>query len=80
MEECVAQEMELVTKGGEEEFISQMIEESAEFKDNFKIFTTLIGKKKSLQVLKAKLENLSKAEPSTIKIFETTFYQGRTLR
>lgn len=76
----------MVTEGGEEQFLSQMIEESLEFKNQIKLFTTLVGKKKSLVPLKTQIENLKSniskqnKNSSEVKVFETTFYQGKTLR
>ena len=70
-----------MTEGGEEQFILRMIEESLECKEQFEIFTTLIGRKKSIQTIKSKLETLnSNSESLKVQIFETTFYQGKTIR
>lgn len=62
-----------------------MIEESLECKHQFEIFTTLIGRKKNIETLRSKLEslNLSLQENNKalkVEIFETTFYQGKTIR
>jgi len=82
--DCIAKDKELATEGGEEQFISRMIEESFECRSQFKIFTTLIGRKKSIQTIKAQLEsldaNLKEKEKVKVRIHETTFYQGKTIR
>jgi len=78
--ECIAQDAELVTEGGEEQFIAQMMEESFEFKDQVSLFTTLIGRKKNVDILKNKLEELQIKHKIKTKVYDTTFYQGKTLR
>jgi len=57
-----------------------MMEESFEFKDQIDIFTTLVGRKKNVEILKNKLEELKTKHKTEIKIYDTTFYQGKTLR
>ena len=69
-----------MTEGGEEQFIAQMMEESFEFKDQIDFFTTLVGRKKNVEILKNKLEALKSKHKTGIKIYDTTFYQGKTLR
>ena len=41
---------EVYTKGGEKQFILQMIKESETYKNKIFIFTSLVGKKKILKI------------------------------
>lgn len=66
---------EKVTEGGEISFITKMIEESQLFKDKIRIFTTLIGTKAHIKLIK---NALSTASPSCSVL--TEFCQGRTMR
>ncbi|KAK9871833.1 hypothetical protein WA026_014290 [Henosepilachna vigintioctopunctata] len=66
---------EVVVNGGEIQFISNLINESAELKNKVKIFTTMIGHKSSLVPLKALLRKL---EVCSFK--QTEFCQGHTTR
>jgi len=80
-----AKDHEIITEGGEEQFLLKMIDESFEIRDKCGIFTTLLGKKKTLKEVKKRLEAfrselLSRENRITIKIETTTFYQGKTLR
>lgn len=72
---CIATDSELLTKGGEVEFIKQMIEESFLLRDRIHWFTTLIGKKSSLKNV---LDYLDKKE--VVVKEKTHFSQGRNMR
>lgn len=58
---------ELWCDGGELEFITKMIKESAEFKNNVLWFTTLVSKKENLSKINQELE---KVNPLEVKIIE----------
>lgn len=66
---------ELEVKGGEREFVSRLINESCQYKDNVKIYTTMFGQKSSLGFLKAELSK-NGIENTTW----TEFCQGFTKR
>ena len=57
---------ELWCKGGEIAFISNMIKESFEFKNNVLWFTTLVSKKENLPLIYKKLEDIKVSEMKTI--------------
>lgn len=66
---------ELVVEGGEVAFITKMINESVQFKDKVRIFSTMIGSKVDVKEIKQLL--------STVKVAHialTEFCQGRTMR
>ncbi|KAK8810715.1 hypothetical protein WA158_007290 [Blastocystis sp. Blastoise] len=72
---CMGTSNELITKGGEEQFIVRYIDESILYKDQIDWFTCLIGKKKTLKTI------LKYLQTKEIKnICSTTFYQGKTSR
>ncbi|KAJ1813488.1 hypothetical protein LPJ75_003168, partial [Coemansia sp. RSA 2598] len=66
---------ELFTEGGEERFLSDMADESKVFGDRIAWYTTMVGKKRTLGTLKAKLATLGAKQ-----IREGTLVQGRTSR
>lgn len=66
---------ESVAFGGEVEFVKRMIHESIELKDKVRVYTSMVGKKKSLPPLKEVLRNLKVTNFST-----TEFCQGKTMR
>ncbi|XP_057657030.1 U6 small nuclear RNA (adenine-(43)-N(6))-methyltransferase [Diorhabda carinulata] len=70
-----ASTVEVVVKGGEVDFISKLIQESKILETNVKIYTTMVGHKKSLPELKKLLREV---EVSSFK--ETEFCQGNTTR
>ncbi|KAL4223936.1 Methyltransferase-like protein 16 [Mactra antiquata] len=70
-----ASEAESIAWGGEVRFVSQMIEESLKLKDRVRLFTSLLGKKTSLSLLKDVLSRNKIDKYST-----TEFCQGRTMR
>ena len=67
---------EVYTKGGEKQFILQMIKESETYKNKIFIFTSLVGKKKNFLILK---EILQKNKKLKFLKFET-FFQGKNAR
>jgi 23S rRNA A1618 N6-methylase RlmF len=71
--------IEMVTDGGEERFISHMINESIHYRHRIVWFTTLIGIKKHVEVIVKKLKSLSLTTP-VCDIRRHTFKQGRTSR
>ena len=62
---------ELVTEGGEVEFVCRMIEQSVKCQKRVKWFTSLVGKKASLKILMAKLSGLKVTNVRT-----TVLHQG----
>lgn len=59
---------ELWCKGGEIAFITNMIKESFEFKNNVLWFTTLVSKKENLPLIYKKLEDIKAKEIKTINM------------
>ena len=59
---------ELWCKGGEIAFITNMIKESLEFKNNVLWFTTLVSKKDNLPLIYKKLEDIKAKEIKTINM------------
>ncbi|XP_017880618.1 U6 small nuclear RNA (adenine-(43)-N(6))-methyltransferase [Ceratina calcarata] len=68
-------ETELTVQGGERAFVTQMIEESMEFKERVKIYTTMFGRRSNLLFL-LKLLKKKNIENATW----TEFCQGHTKR
>jgi methyltransferase len=66
---------EVVVQGGEVAFIQQMIQESAELRDMVKIYSTMVGQKSSLDVLKSELKKVGVASST-----QTEFCQGNVTR
>eukprot|EP00761_Pharyngomonas_kirbyi_P010545 gb/GECH01010565.1/.p1 GENE.gb/GECH01010565.1/~~gb/GECH01010565.1/.p1 ORF type:complete len:302 (+),score=77.57 gb/GECH01010565.1/:1-906(+) len=72
---CQATANEQVTEGGEEQFVSKLIQESLDLKEQIIWFTSMVGKKSSLKQLKSQLQQLP------VPVFVTTeFSQGKTSR
>ena len=71
--------VEMITNGGEETFIINMINESIKYKDQIIWFTTLIGIKKHIHSIEKKLRSLSPPN-HVMAIKHHTFRQGRTFR
>lgn len=67
---------EIAVHGGEVEFVSQMIQESLDLQDKVKMFTSLIGHKKNVSILKTKVESYSEIKAVSV----TELCQGRTMR
>ncbi|XP_053376165.1 RNA N6-adenosine-methyltransferase mettl16-like [Mercenaria mercenaria] len=70
-----ASEAESIAWGGEVRFVTQMIEESLILKNKIRVYTSLLGKKMSLSLLKDVLQR--KKVP---KYASTEFCQGKTMR
>lgn len=68
-------ERELFVEGGEQKFISRLIDDSIELKDRVKIYTTMFGKKNTLSLVKREL-----AEKNITNATWTEFCQGYTKR
>lgn len=66
---------ETCTEGGEVSFITKLMKESVQLKEQIKIFTTLVGKKCDFLYLKKELQ---KIHPKSTAF--TEFCQGRTTR
>jgi 23S rRNA (adenine1618-N6)-methyltransferase len=66
---------ELWCPGGEVTFITNMINESVQYKENFKWFTTLVSKTEHLFTLK---EVLRKKNPKTIKVIKLAHGQKQS--
>jgi len=72
---CEAKINELVTEGGELQFIKKMIEESLILKNQIRWYTSLIGRKANLSQL------IKFLQKNKIRNYRTTaFYQGYTTR
>uniref|UniRef100_A0AC35TV99 U6 small nuclear RNA (adenine-(43)-N(6))-methyltransferase n=1 Tax=Rhabditophanes sp. KR3021 TaxID=114890 RepID=A0AC35TV99_9BILA len=63
---------ELSTKGGEVEFVGNMIKESLDLSNKINLFTSLVGKKSSIALLLPKLKEINH------KVYE--IIQGKTMR
>ncbi|MCO5575920.1 hypothetical protein L7F22_029727 [Adiantum nelumboides] len=72
---CGGTSAEMVYPGGEEGFISKMIEDSEQLKEQIHWFTTLVGRKVNLKILTSKLR-----ERKVQMLRTTEFVQGRTCR
>lgn len=71
----VAQKDEIFVKGGEYEFVKNILQDSLIYKDRICLFTSMFGKKKSfLQILK------DIKEIKDVKFSTTEFCQGNTIR
>ena len=67
---------EMATDGGEVSFVIKIIKESKLYKSNIKIFTAMLGRKKSVQELRKILKN--DIEVKSVAVSE--FCQGRIMR
>jgi len=72
---CTGTSGELVTQGGEQEFVAQIIEDSLVMKDQIKWYTSMLGRKASLKPLLSLLQKRRIVNTRT-----TEFFQGRTTR
>lgn len=70
-----ASEAESIAWGGEVRFVTQMIDESLVLKTKVRVYTSLLGKKNSLAMLKDVLQ-----QKQVPKFGSTEFCQGRTMR
>nr|ACO11298.1 methyltransferase METT10D [Caligus rogercresseyi] len=75
-EERPGLEHEMMTEGGEEEFVKNMIKESLQVKAQARIFTCMLGKKSSLIEIKKFLYSLTDGVSWSF----TEFCQGKTMR
>ncbi len=66
---------EVIFKGGETEIVGQMVEESVELGGKFKIYSTMLGCKSSLSIVKKLLKTSNITNFTTIE-----FVQGKTTR
>ncbi|XP_047308192.1 U6 small nuclear RNA (adenine-(43)-N(6))-methyltransferase [Impatiens glandulifera] len=72
---CGGTTEEMVCPGGEQAFIGRIIEDSVKLKQQFRWYTSMVGKKCNLKVLLAKLREIG------VSVVKTTeFVQGRTSR
>lgn len=66
---------ELATTGGEVEFVAKMIRGSQSLGERIKVFSSMVGKKSSLQTLELQLK-----VAGIVNYCTTAFCQGRTMR
>ncbi|GKA60873.1 methyltransferase-like protein 16 isoform X1 [Tanacetum coccineum] len=72
---CGGTPAEMVCPGGEQAFISRMIQDSVQLKQSFRWYTSMVGKKSSLKSLTSKLREVG------VSVVKTTeFVQGQTCR
>ncbi|XP_022860145.1 U6 small nuclear RNA (adenine-(43)-N(6))-methyltransferase isoform X2 [Olea europaea var. sylvestris] len=72
---CGGTPEEMVCLGGEEAFITRIIEDSAQLKRAFRWYTSMVGRKSNLNILTSKLWNVG------VTVVKTTeFVQGQTSR
>ncbi|KAM7479422.1 hypothetical protein LguiA_027635 [Lonicera macranthoides] len=72
---CGGTPMEMVCPGGEQAFISRIIEDSAQLKRSFRWYTSMVGRKSNLKILTSKLWEVG------VSVVKTTeFVQGQTCR
>ncbi|GJQ88021.1 hypothetical protein Trydic_g12945 [Trypoxylus dichotomus] len=67
---------EVLTEGGEFTFISKMIDESSEFQDRIRVYTSMVGIKRHIKPLLEKLQKM----PCVKATVTTKFHQGNTIR
>ncbi|KAI7887349.1 S-adenosyl-L-methionine dependent methyltransferase [Lichtheimia hyalospora FSU 10163] len=72
---CTGSTNEMITPGGELQFISQIINESLEYKDRIMWYTSLIGLKKTIKPITQKLKS-----HNITNYIVTSFCQGKTTR
>ncbi|ELR22561.1 uncharacterized protein ACA1_142640 [Acanthamoeba castellanii str. Neff] len=72
---CTGTPNELVTAGGEVQFVERMINESLVLRHTIRWYTSMLGKKSDLNAL---LKTL--AAKGIVNVHTTTFYQGKTTR
>nr|CAB3448616.1 unnamed protein product [Digitaria exilis] len=72
---CGGTAEEMVCPGGELSFVTRIIEDSVSFKNSFRWFTSMVGRKANLKLL------ISKAREAGASVVKTTeFVQGQTAR
>ncbi|KAE8781922.1 methyltransferase-like protein 16 [Hordeum vulgare] len=72
---CAGTAEEMACPGGEQAFITHIIEDSVSFKNSFRWFTSMVGRKANLKLLVSKVRE---AGASVVKT--TEFVQGQTAR
>nr|XP_043613804.1 RNA N6-adenosine-methyltransferase mettl16 isoform X2 [Erigeron canadensis]XP_043613806.1 RNA N6-adenosine-methyltransferase mettl16 isoform X2 [Erigeron canadensis]XP_043613807.1 RNA N6-adenosine-methyltransferase mettl16 isoform X2 [Erigeron canadensis]XP_043613808.1 RNA N6-adenosine-methyltransferase mettl16 isoform X2 [Erigeron canadensis] len=72
---CGGTPAEMVCPGGEQAFVSRMIQDSIQLKQSFRWYTSMVGKKSSLKSLTSKLR-----EAGVTVVKTTEFVQGQTCR
>ncbi|KAK6191421.1 hypothetical protein SNE40_003115 [Patella caerulea] len=70
-----AEDCESIVPGGEAQFIKQMIQDSFQLKEKIRVFTSMVGKKINVSVIKEELKRRQISNFST-----TEFCQGKTMR
>jgi 23S rRNA (adenine1618-N6)-methyltransferase len=72
---CGGTAEEMVCPGGEQAFITRIIEDSVSLKNSFRWFTSMVGRKANLKIL------VSKVREAGVSVVKTTeFVQGQTAR
>ena len=75
MANCEGTRSEMITEGGEVGFVSRLVHESLELRDRVHLFSSLLGRKRSLRIILRLLRELN--VPS---VGSTVLYQGKTSR
>lgn len=70
--------VEATVDGGEESFVSKLIDESFVHRNKIKLFTVMLGRKASLKSLKKRLQG--HREDNVLNFVGTEFCQGKTIR
>ena len=73
--DCRATDGELATEGGEVAFVQRMISESQRLQTQVRVYTSLLGRKRSLRVVLRLLR-----EAKVPSVGSTVLFQGRTCR
>ncbi|KQJ92975.1 U6 small nuclear RNA (adenine-(43)-N(6))-methyltransferase isoform X2 [Brachypodium distachyon] len=72
---CGGTAQEMACPGGEQAFITHIIEDSVSFKNSFRWFTSMVGRKTNLKLLASKVREVGASVVKT-----TEFVQGQTAR
>ncbi|XP_031126646.1 uncharacterized protein LOC116028928 [Ipomoea triloba] len=72
---CAGTTEEMVCPGGEQAFITRMIDDSVKLRQSFRWYTSMIGRKANMKVLESKLWEVGATVVKT-----TEFVQGQTCR
>ena len=70
--------VEATFDGGEESFVSKLIDESFVYRNKIKLFTVMLGRKASMKSLKKKLQGYR--NDNILNFIGTEFCQGKTIR
>ncbi|GMT21018.1 hypothetical protein PFISCL1PPCAC_29004, partial [Pristionchus fissidentatus] len=81
----VASDGELAVEGGECAFVGRLVEESSRLKERVKLYTSMLGKKSSVSVLKTRLAKMAERERGIslycrLRFTSGELVQGRTQR